>query len=77
LKKIKCCCWAHAYFEEISIFGKEELMLERKQQVARKQHAKKEGKTTCKRKNNVASRQTSLTEIGLGFFIRIVTTINL
>jgi hypothetical protein len=32
------------YFEERPIFGKEDLILEHKQQVARKQHAEKEGK---------------------------------
>jgi hypothetical protein len=45
--------------------------------VERKQHAKKEGKATCKRKNNVARRWTSLIVIGLGFFIRIVMAISL
>jgi hypothetical protein len=55
--------------------GKEDLMLECKQQVARKKHAEKEGKTTCKRKSNVARRQEILTMIGLGFLIRILTDI--
>jgi hypothetical protein len=45
--------------------------------VARKQHVGKEGKATCKRKSNVAHEQASLTMMGLGFLIRIVTTISL
>ena len=50
-------------------------MLEHAQQVARKQHAEKEGKTTCMRKHNVARRKTSLTMIGLGFLTKIVIDI--
>jgi hypothetical protein len=75
--------WRRPIFGEGSILrkdltiGKKDLMLERKQQVARKQHAEKEGKVACKRKNNVASRETSLTWIGFGFLIRIVTAISL
>jgi hypothetical protein len=45
--------------------------------VERKQHAKKEGKATCKRKIHVARRKESLTMIGLGFLIRIVMAISL
>jgi hypothetical protein len=38
----------------------------------------KEGKEACKRKNTTcARRKTSLTEIGLGFLIRIVMAISL
>jgi hypothetical protein len=66
-----------ALFEERPIFGKEDLILEHAQQVERKKHAEKEGKATCKRKSNVARRQTSLTMIGLGFLIRIVMAISL
>jgi hypothetical protein len=43
--------------------------------VARKQHAEKERKEECKRKNHVVRRKASLTMIGLGFLISIVTTI--
>jgi hypothetical protein len=53
------------------------LILEHVQQVARKQHAEKEGKAACKRKIHVARRKESLTMIGLGFLIRIVTAISL
>jgi hypothetical protein len=63
-------CWAQTYFEK-------DLILEHAQQLARKQHAEKEGKAACKRKSHVARRQTSLTILGLGFLIRIVTTISL
>jgi hypothetical protein len=42
-------------------------MMEHKQQVARKQHAEKEGKATCKRKINEVRRKEILTMIGLGF----------
>jgi len=45
--------------------------------MERKQREKKEGKTTCKRKNNVVCRKESLTMIGLEFVIKIVTTISL
>ena len=54
-------------FRERSIFGNEDLILECAQQVARNQHAKKEGKTACRRKNKVEHRKTSLTMLGLGF----------
>jgi hypothetical protein len=70
-------------FREGSIFGKyltmgkEDLTSEQNQQVTRKNHAKKEGKTTCKRKHNVVRRQASLTMIWLGFLKNIVTTISL
>jgi len=43
--------------------------------MTRKKHVEKEGKSACKRKRNVARRQTRLTIIGLGFFIRIVIDI--
>jgi hypothetical protein len=56
--------WAQAYFWEKDlfwerpIFGEKDLILEHAQQVAGKQHAVKEGKTTCRRKSNMrASRQ--------------------
>jgi hypothetical protein len=49
--------------------------LEHVQNIERKKHAEKEGKEEFKRKSHVACRQTSLTMIGLGFFIRIVTDI--
>jgi hypothetical protein len=68
--------WRRICFGERPIFGKEDLILECKQQVARKKHAEKEGKATCKRKSNVACRKTSLTMIGLGFLIRIVMAIS-
>jgi hypothetical protein len=45
--------------------------------MARKQHAKKDGKVTCKRKSHMARRQASLTMLGLGFLISIVTIISL
>jgi hypothetical protein len=34
------------------------------------------GKSTCKRRKNVARRKESLTMIGLGFLTNIVTTIS-
>jgi hypothetical protein len=37
--------------------------------VARKKHAEKEGKEACRRKTNVAQKNTILTLIGLGFLI--------
>lgn len=62
-------------FWERPKFVKEDLILERKQQATRKQHAKI-GKSSCKRKRNVACRQEGLTMTGLGFLIGIVMTIN-
>jgi hypothetical protein len=50
-------------------------MLEHKQQVERNKHEQKEGNVACRRKSNVASMQTSLNGLGLGFLIRIVMTI--
>jgi hypothetical protein len=64
-----------AYFEKRHVFGKEDLILEHAQQVARNQHAKKERKAACKRKSHVVRRQEILTMIGLEFLLRIVTTI--
>jgi ribosomal protein S9 len=49
--------WRKYLFWERPNFGKEDLILEHAQQMERKQHAKKEGKTTCKRKSNVARRK--------------------
>jgi hypothetical protein len=51
--------------------------LEHAHQLERKQPAKKEGKTTCKRRIHVARRQESLTMLGLWFLIRIVMAISL
>jgi hypothetical protein len=62
-------------FWERPIFGKEDLILEHAQQVERKKYAKKEGKTTCRGKRNMAHRKKILTMIGLGFLDNIVTTI--
>jgi hypothetical protein len=46
-------------FGERPIFGKEDLILKHEQQVARKQHAEKEGKTTCRkrRENNMQKKK--------------------
>jgi hypothetical protein len=49
--------------------GKEYIMLERKQYVARKKHEEKEGKSTCKRNINVEKRHASLYMIGLWVLI--------
>jgi hypothetical protein len=43
--------------------------------VARKKHAEKEGKATCKRKRNVAQRKKRLIVIGLGFLTNILMVI--
>jgi hypothetical protein len=68
--------WRRIYLKERPNFGREDLMLEHKKKVARKQHAEKEGRTTCKRKINVARRHISLTMIGLGFLTKIVMDIS-
>jgi hypothetical protein len=39
-------CWAQAYFEERPNFGRRDLILGNTQQLVRKQHAEKEGRTT-------------------------------
>jgi hypothetical protein len=55
------------HFWKRPVFGKKYLILEHVQQVARKKHAEKEGKSACMRKSNVACSRTSLTVIRLGF----------
>jgi len=74
---VKTYFWIRIRFEERYIFGKEDLILGHAQELARNQHAGKEGKTTCRRKRNVACNKTSLTKIGLWFLIRIVMAISL
>jgi hypothetical protein len=69
--------WRKDLFWERHNFGNEDLILERAQQMARKKHAEKEGKVTCKRKTSMARRKTIPTIIGLRFLIRIVMTISL
>jgi len=66
--------WVLTYFWRKICFEKD-LILECKQQVARKQQVEKKGKETYKRKNNVPCRYTSLTMIGLGFLTKIVMVI--
>jgi hypothetical protein len=62
-----CLFFKKDLFWERPFFGKEDLILERSQQVETKKHARKEGKATCRRKNNMAVWKTSLTMIGLRF----------
>jgi hypothetical protein len=77
-------CWVQAYFEKEIYFGcrpsfgekfyfGKDLILERRPNFGA--HAR--GKEACKRRSNVAHKKESLTMIGLGVLINIVTTISL
>jgi hypothetical protein len=66
-----------AYFEERPFFVRKDLILEHAQQLARKEHAKKKRKSSMQEEKPCARRQTSLTMLGLGFLIRIVTALSL
>jgi hypothetical protein len=41
------------YFEETPIFGRRDLILDHVQQLARNNHASKEGKETCMRESHM------------------------
>jgi hypothetical protein len=49
--------WRRIFFGERPIFGKEDLILEHVQQVARKKHAEKEGKASMQEEKQCGAQE--------------------